>query len=122
MADFIFYAVALAAFLLLLLVLFLLSRLASLESRLQELAFSKQSQSVKYGKLTEQFIPFTKESPFSPENFRFLGNPIDGIVFEEDKIVFAEFKAASSQLSEKQKRIKELVEKKRVEWFEQKIK
>ncbi len=122
MADFIFYAVALAAFLLLLLVLFLLSRLASLESRLQELAFSKQSQSVKYGKLTEQFIPFTKEFPFSPENFRFLGNPIDGIVFEEDKIVFAEFKAASSQLSEKQKRIKELVEKKRVEWFEQKIK
>ena len=122
MADFIFYAVALAAFLLLLLVLFLLSRLASLESRLQELAFSKQSQSVKYGKLTEQFIPFTKEFPFSPENFRFLGNPIDGIVFGEDKIVFAEFKAASSQLSEKQKRIKELVEKKRVEWFEQKIK
>ncbi|HZX33968.1 MAG TPA: Holliday junction resolvase-like protein [archaeon] len=122
MADFIFYAVALAAFLLLLLVLFLLSRLASLESRLQELAFSKQSQSVKYGKLTEQFIPFTKEFPFNAENFRFLGNPIDGIVFEEDKIVFAEFKAASSQLSEKQKRIKELVEKKRVEWFEQKIK
>ena len=122
MADFLFLIVAAAAVLLLLLALFLLSRVSSLERALADLRFSKSSQSVKYGKLTEQFIPFTKEFPFDSENFRFLGNPIDGIVFEDDKIIFAEFKAAGAQLSPKQRRIKDLVERKEVEWFEQKLK
>jgi len=71
--------------------------------------------------MTEQFIPFTKGFPFTSENFRFLGSPIDGVAFEDDRIVFAEFKAASSTLSQKQRRIKELVEQKKVEWFEQRI-
>lgn len=122
MADFLFIAVAALALFLLVAVLFLLSRLSSLEKSLSELEFLKASQSVKYGKMTEQFIPFTKDFPFSPENFRFLGNPIDGVVFEDDKIVFAEFKASSSQFSDKQRRIKELVEKKKVEWFEHRVK
>src|SRR3989344_118580 len=120
MADFLFLIVGAAAVLLLLLALFLLSRVSSLERALADLRFSKSSQSVKYGKLTEQFIPFTKEFPFDSENFRFLGNPIDGIVFEDDKIIFAEFKAAGAQLSPKQRRIKDLVERKEVEWFVQK--
>ncbi len=118
MVDFLFVAVLLIAGVLLLLVLFLLSRVSLLQSRLSELKFQKSSQSVKYGKLTEQFIPFTKDFPFNPDNFRFLGNPIDGVVFEDDKIVFAEFKTASSQLSSKQKNIKDLVNAKKVEWFE----
>ena len=122
MDDFFLFAVAIIALLLLMLVFYLLSRLGAMERTLSDLQFSKQSQSVKYGKMTEQFIPFTKDFPFNSEDFRFLGNPIDGIVFSEDKIVFAEFKAASSQLSPKQRRIKELVEQKKIEWFEQRIK
>ncbi|MBS3062532.1 MAG: endonuclease [Candidatus Diapherotrites archaeon] len=92
------------------------------QSELAELSFSKSSQSVKYGKLTEQWIPFTKDFPYSPEQFRFIGTPIDGLVFADDKIVFCEFKAASSQLSDKQKRVKELVEAKAVDWLEYRIK
>ncbi|HIH09311.1 MAG TPA: endonuclease [Candidatus Diapherotrites archaeon] len=118
MDDFAFFALALLAVVLFALVLFLLSRISALERSLSDLSFSKSSQSVKYGKLAEQFMPFTKEFPFSAGNFRFLGNPVDGVVFEDNKIVFAEFKAANSQLSEKQKRIKELVQQKKVEWFE----
>ncbi len=88
---------------------------------LSELSFRKSSQSVKYGKMTEQWLPFTKDFPFRSEDFRFLGNPIDGIVFEDDEIVFCEFKTSKSQLSEKQKKIRELVKKKKVDWFEYRI-
>jgi len=122
MFDFIFLFVLVIAIILFLVVLFLLSKLKTIEQRFSELKFSKSSQSVKYGKMTEQFIPFIKDFPFNPENFRFLGSPIDGVIFEEDKIIFAEFKTASSQLSQKQRRLKELVKSKKVEWFEYKIK
>jgi len=104
MVDFLFLGIVVIAIILVFLVFFLLSRLSSLEQRFQDLKFQKSSQSVKYGKLTEQFIPFTEDFPFNSENFRFLGNPIDGIVFEENQIIFAEFKTASSQLSQKTKK------------------
>lgn len=90
----------------------------SLRRELSELRFQKSSQSVKYGKLTEQWIPFSEQFPYPAEKFRFLGEPIDGIVFEDDEIVLCEFKASNSKLNEKQRRIKELVEKKRVKWLE----
>ena len=89
-----------------------------LESQLNQLLFAKNSQSVKYGKLTEQFLPFSKEFPFNSENFRFIGSPIDGIVFENDRIIFCEFKSNESRLSQKQKSIKSLVEEKKIEWAE----
>lgn len=120
--DFLAAILFIVLVLLLALIFFLLKRISSLESALQDLQFSKSSQSVKYGKMTEQFIPFAKDFPFSAEKFRFLGNPIDGIVFEDDKIIFAEFKAGSAQLSPRQRSIKDLVDRKKVEWFEFKVK
>ncbi len=89
--------------------------------KLKETSFQKQSQSVKYGKMSEQFMPFLKDYPYDPQDFRFLGTPIDGVQFTGDKVIFMEFKASSGQLSEKQKRIKELVEKKKVEFEERRI-
>ncbi len=104
---------------LLAIILFLFYRKASgLEQQLEELSFQKASQSVKYGKITEQFVPFLDDLPFSSENFRFLGSPIDGVAFEPDSIVFCEFKAADSKLSPLQQRIKGLVEAKKIEWVE----
>lgn len=93
-------------------------RSALLQEQLQQLRFDKGSQSVRYGKTMEQFLPFSSNFPFSKKDFRFLGSPVDGIAFEQDKIVFIEFKAADSQLSEKQKQIKQLVQGKKIEWFE----
>src|SRR3989344_7140457 len=122
MEDFLFFILPGVSVLLILIIVYLLTRLSSLERALGDLQFSKASQSVKYGKMTEHFIPFTKEFPFDPTNFRFIGTPIDGIVFDEDKIIFAEFKAAGSQLSPKQKRIKELVEQRKIEWYEHRVK
>jgi len=101
--------------------IFLIKKVFSLREKLEDLRFSKRSQAVKYGKLTEQFIPFIESFPYNPEKFRFLGDPIDGVLFDEDKIVFCEFKAASSSLSPKQKRIKQIVKDKKVKWLEFRI-
>ncbi len=64
--------------------------------------------------MTEQFLPFLADYPYDPQLFRFLGAPIDGIQFTDDKIVFIEFKTASSQLTSQQKRIRDLIERKQV--------
>lgn len=71
--------------------------------------------------MTEQFLPFLEDYPYDPQNFRFLGTPIDGIQFNKDKIVFIEFKTAGSQLSPRQKEVKELVDRRRVEFEEHRI-
>ena len=88
------------------------------KEELSDLRYAKQSQSVKYGQLTEQWLPFAKKYPYDSQNFRFIGKPIDGIAFEEDKIVFVEFKTNKSSLSQVQRKAKDLVEKKKIEWLE----
>jgi len=57
--------------------------------------------------------------PFNSQDFRFIGTPVDGLQFEEDKVVFIEIKAGrSAGLSQKQERIKRLIQDRKVEWFE----
>ena len=80
-----------------------------LYKRLKEVSFRKRSQSSKYGNLTEQFLPLADSFPWDPSNFRFLGSPIDGVQFEDDSIILVEFKAANSQLSPRQRHIRDLV-------------
>ncbi|MFH1445372.1 MAG: Holliday junction resolvase-like protein [Nanoarchaeota archaeon] len=76
----------------------------------------KQSLSTKYGKMTEQFMPFLDVYPYNQQNFRFLGSPIDGVQFEDDKVIFIEFKTGDSRLSVKQNRIKDLVNQGKIEF------
>jgi len=63
-------------------------------------------------------LPFSKKFPYNSQNFRFIGKPIDGVSFEDDKIVFVEFKTNKSQLTESQRRARELIKEKKVEWLE----
>jgi predicted Holliday junction resolvase-like endonuclease len=85
-------------------------RLATRSESLAQLDSRKRSQSIRYGRLTEQFMPFLESYPYDPHDFRFLGAPIDGIQFTEDAIVLVEFKAAGSQLSNRQGAIRKMVE------------
>ena len=71
--------------------------------------------------MTEQFLPFLDDYPYDPQDFRFLGTPIDGVQFEDDKVVLTEFKTAGSQLSVRQKSIRRLVEEGKVEFEEHRI-
>ena len=82
----------------------------------------KQRAGIK-GKVVEIFAPYIKGFPFSASECRFIGDPIDYVVFEgmdrgEIKdIYFVEIKTNSSKLNNNQNRIKELIEKGKVKWY-----
>ncbi len=101
-----------------LLVLFYKRKVDALSAQVEDELFRQRSLSSTYGRITEQWIPLSSRYPYDPQFFRFLGSPIDGVQFEEDRIVFIEFKANKSRLSESQKRIKKLVEEGYVYWDE----
>ena len=113
---------ALAIVVLVLLLFLFYQKIRSLQFELAETRFNKASQSVKYGQMTEQWLPFLDQFPYDSQQFNFIGKPIDGLVFADDKIVFCEFKTNKSKLNERQKMIRDLVERKKVEWLEFNIK
>lgn len=78
----------------------------------------QRSLSTVYGRISEQWFPLMDRFPYDSQSFRFIGTPLDGIQFEEDRIVFCEFKSNQSSLSPLQKQIKRLVETKQVYWEE----
>ena len=78
----------------------------------------QRSLSASYGRITEQWFPLMDGYPYDSANFRFLGTPIDGVQFEEDKIIFVEFKSHQAELSTVQRRLKKAVEAGRVYWEE----
>ena len=78
----------------------------------------QRSLSASYGRITEQWFPLMRGYPYDSANFRFLGTPIDGIQFEDDKIVLVEFKSNRAELSALQKKLKKLVQAGKVTWEE----
>lgn len=113
----IWYAIFIQSFVIGVLILLLLKY----SRKLSDAQFKNRSQSTLYGKISEQFIPFMKTYPYTSKNFRFLGSPIDGVQFEEDKIVLIEFKSATSKLSKRQREIRELVNQHKIEFQEIRI-
>ena len=89
----------------------------------------RRSRSVLNGQLVEQISPFLPNFPCNPADCRFVGKPIDFIAFaglEEndnvDEILFIEIKTNSSQLSQRERSLKEAVEKKKIRWVEFRVK
>lgn len=83
----------------------------------EKLASQKKSSEVRTGKIVEQLSPFLENYPLSPDTACFLGQPIDFIHFDEDKITFVEVKSGKSQLSKKQRAIKSLIDEGKVEFI-----
>ena len=88
----------------------------SLRRRVRDLEAGGRSLRTKHGQLWEQLIPFAADYPWDPGNFRFIGSPIDGVQFEDDKVVLLEFKTGKSRLSGRQRQIQELVDQGKVEF------
>ena len=89
-----------------------------LRSAIKSQGSALQSFHVKAGNIAEQMAPFSSVFPWNPEGFKFLGKPIDGIQFEEDRIILVEFKTGKSQLSKDQRKIRDLVKNQAV-YFEE---
>jgi predicted Holliday junction resolvase-like endonuclease len=86
----------------------------------------KRSTSTIIGKVGEHLAPILifQNYGIDPKDFRYIGTPIDFIAFKglsednPEKIYFIEIKSGETKtLSEKQKKIKEIVEAKNVEWL-----
>lgn len=83
------------------------------------------SRRVLKGQAAEQLAPLTQGFPYLPADARFLGSPIDYIVFEglaDDneaiEIVFVEVKTGKARLSARELRVKQAVVAGRVRWEE----
>jgi predicted Holliday junction resolvase-like endonuclease len=93
-------------------------KLDALRDMLEDERSRQRSLSTVYGRINEQWFPLMDRYPYDSQSFRFIGTPIDGIQFEEDRIIFCEFKSNQSALSPIQKQIKQLVESRQVYWEE----
>jgi len=86
-----------------------------------------KSRAVLGGYFSEQLAPFLPNFKHLPTECRFVGKPIDLIVFKgmDDKdineVVFVEVKSGKSKLSPVEKKLKETIEKKKVRWEEYRI-
>ena len=92
------------------------NKIYKLQENLTKATSEKISLSTKYGQISEEFFPLEQSYPYNSKNFKFLGNPIDGIQFNEDKIILVEFKTNKSKLSTKQRHIRNLINDKQVEF------
>jgi predicted Holliday junction resolvase-like endonuclease len=92
-----------------------------LRRRLKDLDSAKRSQSTRYGQITEQFAPFLADWPWDAKRFKFLGDPVDGVQFTDQGIVFVEIKTAGSRLSSVQRQVRDHVQAGRVAWHEVKL-
>jgi predicted Holliday junction resolvase-like endonuclease len=84
----------------------------------------RRSQAVTLGKVQEQLVPFFPDFPFSPRDARFLGSPVDFVVFDGlsngavEQIVLVEIKTGTSQLSSRERQVRDAVQTGRVAWRE----
>jgi predicted Holliday junction resolvase-like endonuclease len=86
-----------------------------------------RSRAVLKGQISEQLAPFLPEFPYKPSECKFLGKPIDFIVFkgldnqEIEEIVFVEVKTGKSKLNKTEKGLKDAINNKDVKWEEYRI-
>tara|TARA_Y100000782_G_scaffold65668_1_gene71635 strand:- start:610 stop:996 length:387 start_codon:yes stop_codon:yes gene_type:complete len=114
--------IILSIIILLILIILLLSqsyyknKISTLQKNLTKTTSDKISLSTKYGQISEEFFPLEQSYPYNSKDFKFLGNPIDGIQFNNDKIILVEFKTNTSKLSTKQRHIRDLINNNQVEF------
>ena len=86
-----------------------------------------KSRAVIGGHFSEQLAPFLPNFKYLPTECKFLGKPVDLIVFKGldekkiDEIVFVEVKSGNAKLSATEKSLKEAIEKKKVRFEEYRI-
>lgn len=84
----------------------------------------RRSSAVVSGKVTEHLAPYMDAFPYNPKDARFLGTPVDLIVFDGmseealGEIVFLEIKTGASSLSTRERRVRDAVLARRVVWKE----
>ncbi len=83
-----------------------------------------RSRAVIAGKATEHLVPYLPGFNFNPKDARFIGAPVDRIVFDGldvgdvQRIVFIEVKTGAASLTTRERRVRDAIRANRVEWLE----
>ncbi len=92
------------------------------ERRIKEETLQRSRSTLK-GRIAEQLVPFFEEFKYNPADARFIGSPIDYIIFDgmsderkDLRVVLADIKTGNSKLNATQMKIKDAVERGRVMW------
>src|SRR3989338_3092499 len=84
----------------------------------------KQSRAVLGGQFSEQLAPYLPDFSYKPTEVRFLGKPVDFLVFkgmdekEIQEVVFVEVKSAKSGLKQQERKLRDVIKEKKVSWEE----
>lgn len=86
-----------------------------------------RSQAITAGKVHEQLVAYLPGFPYNPKDVRFLGSPVDLVVFDGlaegrlRSIVFVEVKTGGSTLTARERWVREIVQHREVEWAELRV-
>jgi len=79
------------------------------------------------GTFSEQLAPFLPDFPFDPTEARFIGKPVDFIVFrglaqgQIDEVAFVEVKSGQSRLNQNEQSLRAAIEQRRVSFHEYRV-
>ena len=86
-----------------------------------------RSRAVLSGNFSEQLAPYLPDFKYNPSDCRFIGKPVDMIVFnglsdgELKDVTFLEIKSGDSKLNNNQKDLKRVIDEKKVNFEEYRI-
>ena len=86
-----------------------------------------RSQATISGLVHEQLLPILPGFSFNPKDARFLGSPVDLVIFDGldagqlDRIVFIEVKTGGAGLSKRERQLRDVVKAGRVSWQEMRV-
>ncbi|MEW6399379.1 MAG: Holliday junction resolvase-like protein [Bacillota bacterium] len=84
----------------------------------------EKSRAVTAGKVREHLVPYLPGFPYNPRDVRFIGSPVDLVVFDGldegtvRRVVFVEVKTGRSELSHRERLVREAVLRQAVGWEE----
>ena len=86
-----------------------------------------RSQAVISGKVHEQLVPYLPSFAYNPKDVRFLGSPVDLVVFDGlteghlRGIIFLEVKTGRGGLTGRERLVRDAVQTRKVEWAELRV-
>ena len=87
----------------------------------------RRSRSALTGQVSEQLAPYLPGFPWNPNEVRFLGKPIDFLVFKGmdekriEEVVFVEVKTGDGALSPVERSLRDAIQEQRVSWTEWRV-
>jgi predicted Holliday junction resolvase-like endonuclease len=84
----------------------------------------QRSLAVTAGKVHEQLVPYLPEFGFNPKDARFLGSPVDLVVFDGlaagdvKRVVFLEVKTGGAPLTTRERQVRDVIDAREVVWAE----